>query len=119
MTKHAIVLLSAAACLGSAPAFAQEGLLRSVGVAAFAAARDSDSGLGNAQGLRNVMIESPDEGGGGMGLHGGERQGGSAADTADESAPATSARDETTTPGAATPKRPTYRWQSLVPGAIK
>ncbi len=116
MNKPAIALLTAAACACSAPAFAQAGLLRSLEVAALGAARDSDSGLGNAQGLRNVMIETPDEGGGG--LHDGDRR--RADDTAatDNDAPASTSRHETT-PGAAAPKRPTYRWQSLVPGAIK
>lgn len=117
MNKPAIALLTAAACACSAPAFAQAGLLRSLEVAALGAARDSDSGLGNAQGLRNVMIETPDEGGGG--LRDGDRRHADDTEASEEAAPAAASRHEATTPGAATPKRPTYRWQSLVPGAIK
>ena len=77
-------------------------------------------------GAQNKLVESIDSGGGG---------GGSTAQTATSTAAGTSAHSDRTldalhdaasglggdpsAPAAATPRRPTYRWQSLVPGAIK
>lgn len=127
MSKSAIALVLVAAAACCAPVRAQEAPLRGIGLLALSAARDSDSGLGNAQGLRNVMIEAPDEGGGGE-LHdargsgdvhpsGGRRN--PAEKTQDELPPSTMPQADPTAPGTAVPKRPTYRWQSLVPGAIK
>jgi len=124
MSKPAIalVLIAAAACCASA--HAQEVPLRGVGLLALSAARDSDSGLGNAQGLRNVMIEAPDEGGGGelRNVRGSgdvsAGRGGQAEKTRDDP-PTAMPQADPTAPGVAVPKRPTYRWQSLVPGAIK
>jgi len=76
-------------------------------------------------GAQNKLVESVDSGGGG----------GSTAQTATSTTTGTSVRSERAldalrdaasglggdpaAPAAATPRRPTYRWQSLVPGAIK
>lgn len=128
MSKSAIVLVLIAAATCCAPAYAQEAPLRGIGLLALSAARDSDSGLGNTQGLRNVMIEAPDEGGGG-GLRDSRGSGDVLSSSSGRRNPAEKTQDELpsspmpqadpTVPGAAVPKRPTYRWQSLVPGAIK
>lgn len=113
-----IALITGASCLSAVDASAQGMSMHGIAAAAFAA---TDCCVGAAQ---NRLVESTDcDGGGEMQLP---------ADH-DLAAPAvnprqtTSARDadaqslggDPAMPAAATPRRPTYRWQSLVPGAIK
>ena len=77
-----------------------------------------------AGGPQNKLVESVDSGGGGASVRA------TSTNTAVTSAPADHAlnllRDtasgpdsDPSAPVTATPRRPTYRWQSLVPGAIK
>lgn len=120
----ALALVVGIAC--GATAFAQDAPLRGVGLLALNAAGDSDSGLGNTQGrsIRNVMVDVPDEGGGGD-AHRVRSDVDSAANrpgapkTPDALPPRAIQQGDPSTPSAITPKRPSYRWQSLVPGAIK
>ena len=69
----------------------------------------------------NKLVESIDTGGGGSvaGTHGAAptASAGHAASTSREAAVSTD--NDPSAPVTATPRRPTYRWQSLVPGAIK
>ena len=94
-------LLLSMACIAAftcASASAQNAPLRGVGLLA----------LGANEIHANTLVDMADAGGGSIGsraLRG--------SDGADRARPATAR------PAAATPKRPTYRWQSLVPGAIK
>jgi hypothetical protein len=123
MNKLAIVLLAIAASVfaGTAPAHASS--FRGLGLLAMNGSDDAH-GLGTPG--RGALVELPDSGGGSMSpraVRGGDgalpaHAGGTgastgAADDADEPAFDPSA------PAAQTPRRPSYRWQSLVPGAIK
>lgn len=119
-------LLLSMACLAAfscAPAFAQNAPLRGVGLLALGA-NDAHS---------NTLVDMADAGGGSIGSR--ALRGGDGADRArpaptrdatvddadvpDALPPAAIPAGDPTAPAAATPKRPTYRWQSLVPGAIK
>lgn len=125
----AVAFVAAMACW--ATAFAQDAPLRGVGLLALNASGDSDSsGLGSAspQSSRHVMVESPDEGGGGDPRHlrgsgdvgAGSNRAGATPKVPDALPPsAVPQASDPTSPAAAVPKRPNYRWQSLVPGAIK
>ena len=127
MNKSVLALAFAAAAVCCANAFAQDAPLRGVGLLALNASSESDSsGLGGgSSGARNMMVDVPDEGGGSAPRT--LRGGGDTAPT--RSAPAKSPdalppnaiapTGDPAGPTVATPKRPTYRWQSLVPGAIK
>jgi len=130
MKKLAFVLVAAVAMLSGVAAWAQEAPLRGVGLLALNAS-DASSGLGNTQ-PRGALVETPDSGGGGTTTRNGRGAGdiGPAArlPRAEEAAthtvpdalpPAILPHGDPATPAAATPKRPSYRWQSLVPGAIK
>jgi len=130
MKKPVVALMAVAAMLFGAAAWAQEAPLRGVGLLALNAS-DASSGLGNAQ-PRGALVETPDSGGGGATTRNGRGAGdiGPAARLPHVDEPATRAipdalppavlpHGDPTTPAAATPKRPSYRWQSLVPGAIK
>jgi hypothetical protein len=113
------VLLAAASASG---AFAQSAPVRGVGLLALNAS-DSRGNAGAAAGSRTMQIEVPDSGGGGghvgaRALRGGDAGGVhdvGAAPSAPNPAPITAG--DPTTPIA--PKRTNYRWQALVPGAIK
>lgn len=128
MNKSVLALAFVAAAACCVNAFAQDAPLRGVGLLALNASGDSDSsglGGGSSSGARGMMVDVPDEGGGSTprNLRGG-------GDTApNRSAPvkspdalppnAIAPTGDPAAPIVATPKRPTYRWQSLVPGAIK
>jgi hypothetical protein len=117
------VLLTA---ISASCAFAQSAPVRGVGLLALNAS-DARGNAGNAAGSRTMQIEVPDSGGGGhvgtRALRGGGDSGSGHDDGA--SAPASGstpvaapiAPGDPTTPTA--PKRTNYRWQALVPGAIK
>ncbi|MFC5488958.1 hypothetical protein [Dokdonella soli] len=123
MKKPVIALAAIVAAMSSAAALAQNAPLRGVGLLALDAS-ESHSGSGG----RSALVEIPDDnsGGGSIGaraLRGGD---GSAPHAAHEagglelSPPKTLIQaGDPAQPAAATPKRPSYRWQSLVPGAIK
>jgi hypothetical protein len=130
MKKPVLAIVAIAALLSGAVAWAQEAPLRGVGLLALNAS-DAQSGLGNAQ-SHGALVETPDSGGGGTTTRNGRGAGdiGPAArlpraaeppaqTVPDELPPAALAHGDPATPAAATPKRPSYRWQSLVPGAIK
>ncbi|HEY0232232.1 MAG TPA: hypothetical protein VGC55_13345 [Dokdonella sp.] len=130
MKKPVLALVALAAALFGAAASAQEAPLRGVGLLALNAS-DAPSGLGSAQ-PRGALVETPDSGGGGAATRNGRGAGdiGPAARIPraeepparampDALPPAALPHGDPATPAAATPKRPSYRWQSLVPGAIK
>jgi hypothetical protein len=125
MKKPVIALAAFVAALSSFAACAQNAPLRGVGLLALEA--NDSHGLGAAlPGGRNSLVETPDSGGGSVGaraMRGGDSVGGRvapAAETAAEVAPAKPVVEgDPSAPAAPTPKRPSYRWQSLVPGAIK
>lgn len=129
MNKPVLALAFVVGMTCSAIVFAQGAPLRGVGLLALNAAGDSDGGLGNAQGrsIRNVMVDMPDEGGGGESRAArGSGDGGAtptrpgaAPKTPDALLPGVIQQVDPAAPNVATPKRPSYRWQSLVPGAIK
>lgn len=106
-----------ATALSGSTAFAQSAPLRGVGLLALDA--------GESHGGHHALVALPDDDGGGTigprALRGSdgpirERRTSSDAETMVPKAPAF---DAPSPPAAETPKRPTYRWQSLVPGAIK
>lgn len=110
--------------LSCAAAFAQNIPLRGFGLLALNG--DSANGLGNPG--RSALVETPDGGGGSLGPHALRGADGGAVaprPAAGAAAPdalpprAIGAFDDPSQPAAPTPKRPSYRWQSLVPGAIK
>lgn len=134
LMKKALSALAALLALTSAAlSFAQDAPLRGVGLLALNAS-DSHSGLGNVSASSSNLIETPDGGGGGMVPR--SARGGGDIDSAN--ANATSIGEASTAPmvpdalplavtvkhgrpavTAPAPKHPSYRWQSLVPGAIK
>ena len=120
MNKTALFLVVLAGTTASASALAQSASLRGAGLLALNTTESRASG--------NTVVETIDSGGGSTGAR--------ALRGSDTSPRARSEADILTTmpdplpekligngdpaaPAAATPKRPTYRWQSLVPGAIK
>lgn len=120
--KASLIALAAVAALLTVPAiFAQEAPLRGAGLLALASAGDSRSGIGRA---RDTLVEIPASGGGGTrDVRGSDGRGTTrapqpAAATPDALPPRTMQGDPAVSP-VETPKRPSYRWQSLVPGAIK
>lgn len=123
----ALALVAAVSCW--AVASAQDAPLRGVGLLALNVAGESDNGLGSAQVNRNALVETADEGGGGgpRNVRGSGDVGPAPNRNATEALPkspdalppATIQRGDPAVPSVTTPKRPSYRWQSLVPGAIK
>lgn len=121
MNKSAIALIAVVLATFNVAALAQD--MRGVGLLAL---NTDDSRGGLADPGRSSLIETPDSGGGS-----GARalRGSDGAPTARASEPADGADalpskasapfDDPSQPAVPTPKRPTYRWQSLVPGAIK
>lgn len=112
--------------LSCAPAQAQDAPLRGIRLLALNGA-DSQGPAG----ARQTLLESPD-GGGGSPTRNGRGAGdiGSVRRSHDDDtrgpmlpdalpAPEMVPHADPSTPAASTPKRPSYRWQSLVPGAIK
>lgn len=118
--KAISIALAAVAALLIVPAvFAQEAPLRGVGLLALASG-ESRGGIGGA---RDSLVEIPDSGGGGLrDVRGSDGRGTTRAPqpaaTPDALPPRTIQGDPAVSP-VETPKRPSYRWQSLVPGAIK
>lgn len=108
-----------ATALSCSAALAQSAPLRGVGLLAL------DAGESQGSGGHHALVALPDDDGGGAvgarALRGGE--GGMRARGVNSAAEGVSAKaiglDAPSPPAAETPKRPTYRWQSLVPGAIK
>ena len=77
-----------------------------------------------AGGTQNKLVESVDGGGGGTATRSTPSNAPVAPATTDRGVNllrdvASGADSDPSAPAAATPHRPTYRWQSLVPGAIK
>jgi hypothetical protein len=113
-----IALAAAAAVLSGRPAFAQSASFGSIGLLAMNAVESR----GDSR-ARGALVDTPDAGGG---LSAGRAARGTDAparththdDDAAIDAPGLQPGDPST-PVAPTPKRPSYRWQSLVPGAIK
>lgn len=125
MKKRLIILVALATVTATAAAWGQSAPLRGVGLLALNASEPGSP--------RSTLVEMPDGSGGGgsigaRALRGGDSaipsrgpydsgQGGAAAQ--DELPPRNAPPTNPAAPAAATPKRPSYRWQSLVPGAIK
>lgn len=111
-----LVAATSASC-----AFAQSAPVRGVGLLALNASESRAAGA--AAGARTLQIELPDSGGGGhvgpRAIRGSGDAGGVRADNPSPTTPAVApiAAGDPTTPTA--PKRTNYRWQALVPGAIK
>jgi|GEM_PF-1035453 hypothetical protein len=130
MKKTILFFVTLAALSCAAFAQAQEAPMRGVGLLALNA---SDAqGLGSTSANHSALVETPDSGGGSAGIrnargagdagisaHAVRDEGEAAHAIPDALPPAAVHRGDPTTPAAATPKRPSYRWQSLVPGAIK
>lgn len=127
MKKPVIALAAFVAALSSFAVSAQNAPLRGVGLLALEA--NESHGLGALPGGRNTLVETPDSGGGSVGARamrgGGDSAGGGGTrlmrseDAAVIDSQPVKAVGDPSPPAAATPKRPSYRWQSLVPGAIK
>jgi hypothetical protein len=118
MNKTALLLLVFASATASASALAQSASLRGAGLLAL------NTTVARASG--NTVVEMIDSGGGSTGARAlrGSDASPQARRAADRAAPVPDPLPEKligdpAAPAAATPKRPTYRWQSLVPGAIK
>jgi hypothetical protein len=130
MKRPLIALAVLLAAISGADVLAQSAPVRGVGLLALNAS-DAHSDAGNGPGGRSTRVEIPDGGGGGFGGAHASRGGGDLgagtrssrdsdeATPADPPAKAAIAPGDPGAPAAATPKRPNYRWQSLVPGAIK
>jgi hypothetical protein len=125
MNKIVLILAVLLAATSVRCALAQSAPVRGVGLLALNAT-DSRGNVGSAAGSRTMQIEVPDSGGGGhvgtRALRGSGDAGGVHDDVtppASDSTPAAAAvaSGDPTTPTA--PKRTNYRWQALVPGAIK
>ncbi len=121
-----ISILVVAVVLAASPsviALAQSAPLRGVGLLALGASDTRPAASGSA------LVDVPDSGGGSTGAHalrGADGDATAARDCPDADAnpvpdalPARSVPSGDPTAPVATPKRPSYRWQSLVPGAIK
>ena len=124
MKKTFIILVALATITATAAASGQNAPLRGVGLLALNA---------NEPGAPlSTLVEMPDGGGGGGSIGARAMRGGdnaipsrNAYDSRQDAVvvpdelPSRNATTNPADPAAATPKRPTYRWQSLVPGAIK
>lgn len=122
MTKTVLLVLAVCAGACSQAAFAQSAPLRGAGLLAL----NSTESLATSPTSRGLDII--DSGGGSTGaraLRGSDTNPRTAPTEADAPARADDelgkviGSGDPSQPAAATPKRPTYRWQSLVPGAIK
>ena len=120
MNKTALLLLVLAGTTVSATALAQSASLRGAGLLALNTTESRASG--------NTVVETIDSGGGSTGaraLRGGDisprvrGEAGGVASVPDPLPEKLIGNGDPAAPAAATPRRPTYRWQSLVPGAIK
>lgn len=118
MKKSICAFAVLATALSASVAFAQSAPLRGIGLLALDAGESHGGG-----GAQHALVALPDDDGGGAvgpralrGSDGGMRSRGNPSSAADGMPPML---DNPSPPAAATPKRPTYRWQSLVPGAIK
>lgn len=123
MKTNLLLSMACVAALSCAPAFAQNAPLRGVGLLA----------LGANEVHASTLVDMADAGGGSIGSRALRGSDGAdrarptparpaaddEADLPDALPPAAIPSGDPTVPAAATPKRPTYRWQSLVPGAIK
>lgn len=123
MKTNLLLSMACLAAFSSAAAYAQSAPLRGVGLLALGANEPSS----------NTLLDMADSGGGSVGSR--ALRGGDGADRArpaptrdapgDELAapdalpPSAIPQGDPTAPAAPTPKQPTYRWQTLVPGAIK
>ena len=126
MKRPLIALAALLASLVAGVAVAQSAPLRGVGMLALNAADAT-----NVPGSRNALMEASDSGGGGGAALRSTRGSGdvnTARHSTHEAAEAVLPdalpsvgvhAGDPAAPVVATPKRPTYRWQSLVPGAIK
>lgn len=110
-----------ATALSCSAAFAQSAPLRGVGLLVLDAGESQ-----GAHGGHHALVALPDDDGGGTvgpralrGSDGGSRARSDGNAAAEPMSPKAAAFDAPSSPAAETPKRPTYRWQSLVPGAIK
>jgi len=121
MNKPAILVAAFAAALTSSAVCAQNAPLRGMGLLALEASDAVPS-------TRRALVEPPDGGGGAVGARAQRGSDGVPAgraavrdDSLPDALPPKPILDagDPTPPAAATPKRPSYRWQSLVPGAIK
>jgi hypothetical protein len=120
MNKTALFLVLAG-MTASASAFAQSAPVRGAGLLALNTTDSRASG--------NTLVETIDSGGGSTGaraLRGSDASPRAARSDAESAASVPDplpgkliGNGDPASPAAATPKRPTYRWQSLVPGAIK
>ncbi|HEY0179371.1 MAG TPA: hypothetical protein VGC30_07045 [Dokdonella sp.] len=121
MSKSVIALAAVSVAFASAAAFAQSAPARGIGLLALGAT-ELPSGLGTAApgGARSSLVDVPDSGGG---SHGAVRAAPAvpepAAAATPDALPLKPLAVDPAAPAAPTPKRPSYRWQSLVPGAIK
>lgn len=125
MKKFVLILATSLAATSAACAFAQSAPVRGVGLLALNAS-ESRGNAGNAAGNRTMQIEVPDSGGGGQVGARALRGSGDAAGVHDDGAAPASDAVPVTAPVAAgdpttptAPRRTNYRWQALVPGAIK
>ncbi|MEO5626502.1 MAG: hypothetical protein ABIQ70_10885 [Dokdonella sp.] len=128
MKTFAIALAVLVTATSASAALAQSAPVRGVGLLALNAS-EVRSSAGGTSGTRTTLIEVPDSGGGGLvgarAARGSGDGGRSAHDTDAPVAPdalpakASIAPGDPTAPATMTPKRTNYRWQTLVPGAIK
>ncbi|MEO7323941.1 MAG: hypothetical protein ABIW82_03850 [Dokdonella sp.] len=128
MKIFAIALAILVIATSTSGAFAQSAPVRGVGLLALNAS-DARSSAGGPSGARTTLIEVPDGGGGGLvgvrATRGSGDGGRFARDTDAPVAPdalpakASIAPGDPTAPTTMAPKRTNYRWQALVPGAIK
>jgi hypothetical protein len=126
MKKTLLLLIVLATATASAAALAQSAPLRGAGLLAL---NTTESPACNNA---NTVVDASDSGGGSTGaraMRGSDAtphaamsivDSAAAAELPDDPLPAkTIGSGDPAAPAAATPKRPSYRWQSLVPGAIK
>ena len=127
MKIFAITLAVLAAAIPISVALAQSAPVRGVGLLALNASEVHSSPGDVSGGRGGALIETPDGGGGSMvGARasrgsGDVRKGAQAAAEVPDALPPKNliAPGDPTAPAAMAPKRVNYRWQALVPGAIK
>lgn len=129
MKTFTIILAVLAAVIPASGALAQSAPVRGVGLLALNTSEVHSSPGDVSGGRGGALIETPDGGGGGMVGARASRGSGDVRNPAPaESTPAAPdalppknliAPGDPTAPAAMAPKRVNYRWQALVPGAIK
>jgi hypothetical protein len=128
MKIFAITLAALVAAIPTSGALAQSAPVRGVGLLALNASEVHSSPGDVSGGRGGALIETPDGGGGGMVGARASRGSGDARNAAPAAAPEAAdalppknliAPGDPTAPAAMAPKRVNYRWQALVPGAIK